>query len=389
MTDDFPEPVEEVEKIEPEKLKEKIENGENMLLLDVRAESEHEEWTIDAGEGEIINEPYFELLEGLPKDFKEELRGEDREVIVICAKGGSSEYIASMIKEDLGLDIKNLKEGMNGWAEIYEKQTHQLGDGKLIQYMRPSSGCLAYMVKSQGEAAIIDPLRTFSDEYIEESEELKYAIDTHIHADHVSGVRRLGESEETTPVIPEAVRERGVTYIDDVKTVGDGETLQVGDIEIKAIHTPGHTTGMTSYLINEEVLATGDGLFVESVARPDLEKGDDGAPRQAGQLYETLQEKILTLDDDIYIAPGHFSDSAEKTDGAYMRKIGELKKEMDPLSYGGEEFVDFILEDMPPRPSNYRDVIATNLGKQEATDKEAFEMELGPNNCAATQDSMA
>ncbi len=389
MTEDFPEPVEDVEKITPENLKEKLDNGEDLLLLDVRAENEHKEWSIDPKQGEIVNKPYFELLEGLPEDFKNEIKNEEREIVVICAKGGSSEYIASLIKQDLELDIKNLKEGMNGWANIYEKETFELEHGKLVQYMRPSSGCLAYLVKSKGEAAVIDPLRTFSDTYLEDSEELKYAVDTHIHADHISGVRKLGEKEETTPIIPEAARERDVNYIDDVKTLEDGEKLQVGEIEIEAIHTPGHTTGMTSYLIDEEVLATGDGLFVESVARPDLEKGDDGAPKQAGQLYETLQEKILALDNDIYIAPGHFSDSAERKDGMYMRTIGELKEEMEPLSYDGEEFVDFILEDMPPRPANYQDVIATNLGKQKATDEEAFEMELGPNNCAATQDSMA
>lgn len=389
MTEDFPEPVEDVEKITPENLKEKLDNGEDLLLLDVRAENEHKEWSIDPKQGDIVNKPYFELLEGLPEDFKNEIKNEEREIVVICAKGGSSEYIASLIKQDLELDIKNLKEGMNGWANIYEKETFELEHGKLVQYMRPSSGCLAYLVKSEGEAAVIDPLRTFSDTYLEDSEELKYAVDTHIHADHISGVRKLGEKEETTPIIPEAARERDVNYIDDVKTLEDGEKLQVGEIEIEAIHTPGHTTGMTSYLIDEEVLATGDGLFVESVARPDLEKGDDGAPKQAGQLYETLQEKILALDNDIYIAPGHFSDSAERKDGMYMRTIGELKEEMEPLSYDGEEFVDFILEDMPPRPANYQDVIATNLGKQKATDEEAFEMELGPNNCAATQDSMA
>ncbi|MFB6115661.1 MAG: MBL fold metallo-hydrolase [Candidatus Nanohalobium sp.] len=389
MMDEFPEPEEDVEKIKPEELKEKIENGEDILLLDVRAENEHEEWSIDPREGEIVNRPYFELIEGLPEDFRAQFEDEDREIVVICAKGGSSEYISSLMKQELDVDVKNLKEGMNGWASIYEKETFDLENGELVQYMRPSSGCLAYMVKSQGEAAVIDPLRTFSDKYVEDSEELKYAIDTHIHADHISGVRKLGHREETTPVIPEAARERDVTYIDDVKTVEGGENLKVGDVEIEAIHTPGHTTGMTSYLIGGEALATGDGLFVESVARPDLEKGDDGAPKQAGQLYETLQEEVLALDDDIYVAPGHFSDASEKEKGLYMKTIGDLKEDMAPLSYDGEEFVDFVLEDMPPRPANYQDVIATNLGKQEATDEEAFEMELGPNNCAATQDSMA
>ncbi len=374
--------------ITPENLKQQIADGEEFLIIDIRPSSDFEEWSIDPGNGEILNISRSEL-EGEVSSELEKKAEDASPVIVTCAKGESSKPVARSLDQELETEAKILEDGMEGWATIYEKESFELENGELVQYRRPSSGCLAYLVKSEEEAAVIDPLRSFTDTYIEDSEELKYAIDTHIHADHISGVRDLGERDETTPVIPEASRDRDVQYIDEVETVEDGETLQVGDVEIKAVHTPGHTTGMTSYLIDGKALATGDGLFVESVARPDLEKGDDGAPDQAAMLYETLQEKILSMDDDVYIAPGHFSDSAEKHEGLYMRKVGELKEEMEPLSYSKEEFVDFILEDMPPRPSNYQDVISTNLGKQSVSDKEAFEMELGPNNCAATEESMA
>ncbi len=390
MTDDFPEPVEEVEKIEPEELKQKIDEGEDLLLVDVRAENEYSQWNIDPGNGEIINEPYFDLLDGINERLKKKLEGENREIIIICAKGGSSEYIASKIKEDTGLNVKNLAEGMNGWAEIYESETFELENGELIQYHRPSSGCLGYMVKSGGVSAVIDPLRSFTERYVADADgELKYAIDTHIHADHVSGVRKLGERKETTPVIPEASRDRGVEYIDDVKSIEDSETLIVGDIEIKAIHTPGHTTGMTSYLIDDEVMLTGDGLFIGSVARPDLEKGDEGAEKQAEQLYNSLQEQILTLSDDVYVGAAHLSDGSEaNNNGLYMKTIGEIKNDLSPLSYSREDFVDYIISDMPPRPANYDKIIPTNKGEREASDEEAFEMELGPNNCAATKGKM-
>jgi glyoxylase-like metal-dependent hydrolase (beta-lactamase superfamily II)/rhodanese-related sulfurtransferase len=390
MTDDFPEPVEEVEKVEPEELKQKIDEGENLLLVDVRAENEYSQWNIDPGNGEIINEPYFNLLDGINDSLKKKLEGENREIIVICAKGGSSEYIASKIKEDTGLNAKNLAEGMNGWAEIYESETFELENGKLIQYHRPSSGCLGYMVKSEGVSAVIDPLRSFTERYAEDADgELKYAIDTHIHADHVSGVRKIGERDETTPVIPEASRKRSIEYIDDVKPIEDGETLVVGNIEIKAIYTPGHTTGMTSYLIDDEVILTGDGLFTDSVARPDLEKGHEGAEKQAEQLYESLKEKILSLPDNVYVGAAHLSNGSEaNSDGLYMKTVGEIKTELDPLSYSREDFVDYILSDMPPRPANYDKIIPTNKGEREVSDEEAFEMELGPNNCAATKGKM-
>lgn len=390
MTDDFPEPAEEVEKIEPEELKQKIDEGEDLLLVDVRAENEYSQWSIDPENGEIVNEPYFNLIDGINDSLKKKLEGENREIIVICAKGGSSEYIASKIKEDTGLNAKNLSEGMNGWAEIYESEKFELENGELIQYHRPSSGCLGYMVKSGEASAVIDPLRSFTERYVEDADgDLKYAIDTHIHADHVSGIRKLGERKETTPVIPEASRNRGTEYIDDVKSIEDGETLVVGDIEIKAIYTPGHTTGMTSYLIDGEVILTGDGLFIDSVARPDLEKGDEDAEKQAEQLYDSLKEKILSLPEDVYAGAAHLSEGSEpNSDGLYMKTIGEIKTELDPLSYSREDFVDYILSDMPPRPANYDKIIPTNKGEREASDEEAFEMELGPNNCAATKGKM-
>ncbi len=391
MSQDFPEPIENVEKVKPQELKEKIENGKEFILLDVRAENEHEEWAIGLENGEVHNHPYFSLLDGLTDELKKKLQNESREVIVVCAKGGSSEYIASLIKDELQVDAKNLEEGMNGWAKIYETEKLDLENGELIQYRRPSSGCLAYMIKSNGEAAVIDPLRAFTDRYLDDASDsiLKYAIDTHIHADHLSGIRKLGERKETEAVIPEASRGRGVTYIDNVKSVKDREKLHVGDLEVEAIHTPGHTTGMTSYLIDNEAVLTGDGLFIESVARPDLEKGDEGAETQAKQLYESLQNKILTLSDDVYVGAAHLSDGAEpQENGLYMKTIGAIKNDLEPLSYSKEDFVDYILSDMPPRPANYDKIIPTNLGEETASDDEAFEMELGPNNCAATKGGM-
>jgi glyoxylase-like metal-dependent hydrolase (beta-lactamase superfamily II) len=145
---------------------------------------------------------------------------------------------------------------------------------------------------------------------------------------------------------------------------------------------------MTSYRV-DEFLFTGDGLFTESVARPDLEDGDEGAPDAAAMLYETLQERVLTLPDETVVAPAHFSDAATPAeDGSYTATLGELRSRMDALSMDREDFVEYILSDMPPRPANYEDIIATNMGHQSADDDEAFELELGPNNCAASRDAM-
>ncbi|MXR21701.1 MBL fold metallo-hydrolase [Halobacterium bonnevillei] len=392
--DDFPTPDVDVETIDPERLKDRIDSGETVTLLDTRMSSDYEEWRIDDDNVTSINVPYFEFLEDDVDDDVLDQIPDDREVTVLCAKGGASEYVAGTLVER-GYDVNHLEDGMNGWASIYEavEVTDYDGDGTLLQYQRPSSGCLGYFLYDDGEAAIIDPLRAFTDRYLDDAADLgvdlTYAIDTHVHADHISGVRDL-EAEGAEGVIPEAAVDRGVTYADELTTAEDGDTFDVGDATIEAVYTPGHTTGMTSYLVDDSLLATGDGLFIESVARPDLEEGDEGAPEAARMLYESLQERVLTLPDDTLIGGAHFSDAAEPADdGTYTAPIGQLVDEMDALTMDEQEFVDLILSDMPPRPANYEDIIATNLGQNEVDDEEAFTLELGPNNCAASQESLA
>ncbi|AGB17524.1 Zn-dependent hydrolase, glyoxylase [Halovivax ruber XH-70] len=391
---DLPELDVEIESIEPSELKAQIDDGEQVTLLDTRMESEYDEWKIDGETVESINVPYFEFLDDEIDDDVLAQVPDDREVTVLCAKGGSSEYVAGVLKER-GYETNHLEDGMNGWARIYERVevSRYDGAGTLYQYQRPSSGCLGYLLVDGDEAAVVDPLRAFTTRYLDDADELDadltYAIDTHIHADHISGVRAL-DDEGVEGVIPEASVDRGVTYADELTLAADGDEFAVGDATIETVSTPGHTSGMTSYLFDDSLLATGDGLFIESVARPDLEEGDDGAPEAAGQLYDSLQERVLTLPDDTLIGGAHFSDAADPAaDGTYTAPIGQLEDEMDALTMAKDDFIELILSDMPPRPANYEDIIPTNLGQQAATDDEAFELELGPNNCAASQESLA
>ncbi|MFD1572449.1 MBL fold metallo-hydrolase [Halorubrum laminariae] len=381
---------ENVELVTPERLKERIDSGEDVFVLDVRSGDDFEEWHIESENVEIVNYPYFQLLDGIPRDLLADLPDE-RKITVLCAKGGSSEMIAENLRAE-GFDVNHLERGMKGWARIYEYTELDVdSDATIAQYQRPSSGCLAYLVVSDGEAAVIDPLRAFADDYVRDARtlgaELTYALDTHIHADHISGIREIAERTDATPVVPAAAAARGVAYDHQYEPVEDGDTLTVGDTEIDVLHTPGHTTGMTAYKVGN-VLFTGDGLFTESVARPDLE--DPGAVRDAARtLYESLTETVLTQPDETVIAPAHFSESATPNeDGTYTAVLGELRNAMDALSVDEAAFVEFIVSDMPPRPANYEEIIAANLGQESPDDEEAFELELGPNNCAASETAL-
>ncbi len=202
---DFPTPDVEIESVTPDELKARIDAGENVTLLDARMESDYE-WRVDGENVESINVPYFQFLDEELDDDVLAAVPDDREVTVLCAKGGASEFVAGSLAER-GYDVNHLEEGMNGWARIYERVEVERydGSGTLYQYQRPSSGCLGYLVADGDEAAVIDPLRAFTDRYLEDADELdvdlQYAIDTHIHADHISGVRNLVE-EDVEGVIP-------------------------------------------------------------------------------------------------------------------------------------------------------------------------------------------
>jgi glyoxylase-like metal-dependent hydrolase (beta-lactamase superfamily II) len=391
--EDFPEPAADVESVPPNELQRRVDGGEEVTILDTRSPSDFQEWHIDGPNVEIVNVPYYEFI---GEDVDEALLArvpDGKPLVVLCAKGYASEFVAGELVE-AGREVVHLADGMNGWARIYERRevTGYDGPGTVYQYQRPSSGCLGYLLVSDGEAAVVDPLRVFTDRYLADADELGadlvYALDTHIHADHISGVRDL-DAEGVTGVVPENAVPRGVTYAAKLETAADGDVFDVGQATVEAVYTPGHTSGMTSYLLGDRLLATGDGLFVESVARPDLEEGDEGAPAAARQLHETLHERVLPLGEDVLIGGAHYSDAAEPAaDGTYTAPLGELVERMDALSVDTEEFVDIVLADMPPRPANYQDIIATNLGQRSAGDDEAFELELGPNNCAASQDAL-
>jgi len=384
---EFPETETNVEPTSAESLKRRIDAGDRVTLLDTRAQSDFEEWHINGDNVTTVNVPYFEFLDGIDDELVTDIPT-DEPVVVTCAKGKSSEFVAGLLA-DAGYSTSHLADGMRGWAQLYEHTDVELSTDTLVrQYRRPSSGCLAYLVVNEGTAAIVDPLRVFVDRYVADAADLdadiKYVFDTHIHADHVSGLRELAAATGATAVLPAAAADRGVTYTEDVRTVREGETITVGGATLFVRATPGHTSGMTTYRVDDELALTGDTLFIDSVARPDLEEGDAGARAAAEQLHETLHERLLTLPGETLVAPAHFGSTTKpRSDDAYLASLDDLHDELDLLGLDRETFVERVLEDMPPRPANYEDIIATNLGRASADDDEAFTMELGPNNCAA------
>lgn len=171
----------------------------------------------------------------------------------------------------------------------------------------------AYFIASNGEAAVVDPLRDV-DTYIEMAEErgvkIKYIFETHFHADFVSGHLDLAKKTGATIVYGPDTRAGFNPYV-----AKDGEVFNIGKLQVKAIHTPGHTLESTCYLLSDEAGAeycifTGDTLFVGDVGRPDLFSGNLSKEELAGFMYESLNNKLKTLNDNIIVYPAHGPGSA-------------------------------------------------------------------------------
>jgi len=227
------------------------------------------------------------------------------------------------------------------------------------------TSCLAqgaYYVESNGDAAIIDPLRE-TQPYIEIAKEhntkIKYVFETHFHADFVSGHIDLAKKSGATIVFGPRAK---TDY--DIHSATDGEAFKLGDITIKAIHTPGHTLESTCYLLidengNDHALFSGDTLFLGDVGRPDLAiKSDLTKEDLAGMLYESLREKIMVLEDDVIVYPAHGAGSAcgKKMSKETVGTIGEQKKTNYALreDMTKQEFVNEVLDGIAPPPQYFQ-----------------------------------
>lgn len=227
------------------------------------------------------------------------------------------------------------------------------------------TGCLAqgaYYIESNGEAAIIDPLREVQP-YIDLAESrgarIKYILETHFHADFVSGHLTLAE-KTGAPIIygPNADPEFNATIAE------DGQVFQLGDVRIKVLHTPGHTMESTCYLLldeqgKEHALFSGDTLFLGDVGRPDLaQKAADMTQEQLAEtLYDSLRTKIMTLPDETIVYPGHGAGSAcgKNMSKETVGSIGDQKANNYALraDMTKEEFVKEVTDGLMPPPAYF------------------------------------
>ena len=353
-------------------------DAEELFVLDVRNRDDYEEWQIEGSHNLPI---YDELLSSDFSTLEDNLDQipSDEEIVVVCVGGITSARAADFLRER-GYDAQSMTNGMNGWGQVHRPYEVN-GVENVVQVVRPGTGCISYLVHDGNQGVVVDP-SLYIGEYLsladEHDVEIVGAVDTHAHADHISGARRLaGELD-----VPYYLHGDDAGKLDRFERIENGDTIEVGDRELDVIHTPGHTPGSISFEL-EDSLLSGDTLFLRSVGRPDLEGNADAEVREAAdQLFGSLDD-LVDRDGDVTVLPGHFSDESIRP---LATDLGTLRENNELLGYvvdgERESFVETIVESLSDEPANYNRIKSINWG-EEQPDGEAASLELGPNNCAA------
>lgn len=239
------------------------------------------------------------------------------------------------------------------------------------QLLNDSTACASYLFgcKSKSQFAVVDPHVDLVDEYMGLAESQGIPIvavfETHVQADHVSGLPALVERTGATAYLPEGA---GVAF--DHVPLAHGRVVDLGNTEVKALATPGHAPAHHAYLVTDHVRGdepwfalTGDSLLIGDAGRPDLHAGDAGSSEDlARALHRSLHEILLTLPDHVLLYPAHYSGSVcgRGLSANPVSSVGFERRSNPLLSLAEDEFVTALLKDIPPAPPDQVAIAAAN-----------------------------
>ena len=379
--------------ISPELLRLRL-REDGLTLIDTRPEESFEAWHIPGA----VNFPYSTDDDSVDVPALEEHTGVSPgdDIATICAKGISSYDFARALEEHGHEEVSVAQDGMEGWSQLYELVSIPTVATSLeiFQIQRVAKGCLGYVIGSPTarEAIVVDPTR-HTDEFTrvaaDDDMEITHVIDTHIHADHISGGPAIAEETGATYHLPSGALDREIDL--EFVPLERNDVLTLGEIDLKAIHTPGHTAEAISLLVGAEAVLTADTLFTDGVGRTELQFGEANAEAGARSLFHSIHGSLLTLPDGVSILPGHFASEDPgvlgDVDDPIMTTVQDARTELPLLQLEEEDFVDRVTASIPEKPPNYDRMMAINTGREPPEDEsEATELELGPNRCAAAAD---
>jgi glyoxylase-like metal-dependent hydrolase (beta-lactamase superfamily II) len=359
---------------------------QDFTILDVRTEEEFEKFKVEAPYVKPLNIPYIDFT--LDEDAMSERVPKGKSVRVVCSKEGSAKYVAEILMNHGFDDVLYLQGGIKTWGNaLVPKLIVSKNDYRFYQFIRPGKGSCSYGLVCNGEMMVFDPSRNVDFyKHFAEQQNVKIVkiFETHLQADYISGSQRLSKDTGAAILCHENdFNGAGFSF----KPINHGDTIRFtqGGPNVKIVHTPGHTLGSTSYLIDDAYILTGDIMFISSVGRPDL---GGKADEWAKILFNTLKNVIGSLNPSIFVLPAHYLDWAEANqDGIFMRTIKEIK-DRNAHIYGLEneaDFTKFIKDNMRDQPEVYARIRKFNAGLSSEDLDEQEIMDIGKHECAASK----
>lgn len=329
------------------------------------------------------NVPVYRVMEELEDEAARTLE----DAIVICGQGNGSELVAEEFG-DLGKRVRSLEGGTDAWNRLLVpfEITGLPAPVRVWQFQRPAKACLSYVVGVPGERCIVvDPTRQpqpYLDLAAEHAMTVTHVVDTHVHADHVSGGPALAADLGVEYHLPPEDAGGVVPWPNRPLREGDLLDLGAAEVRVMSMHLPGHTPGTIALLVSDAVLLVGDTVFVRGLGRPDL---TGQAEELARDLFRSVHERLRPLDPRTLIAPAHWSSSEEiNGDGLVVTTLEDVFTATLLNERAMERFVEEIVTSLPAAPDFYDTIRAVNAGKLAPPEDEVDLLDVGKNQCAAS-----
>jgi len=359
---------------------------EDVIVLDVRNEEDFGRFSVEGPfPFDMVNVPYFDFME--EEDASVAKVSYDKPVKVVCAKEGSAQYVGEILMNHGFKDVAFLTGGIKTWGNMLtpKRINPESDDYALYQFIRPAKASCNYGLLYKGEMVNFDPSRNYDFYHsFSDSQNVKIVrtFETHLQADYISGSKKIADVTGAE-IMANAGDFKDASF--QYSGVKDGESYSVGGDgpEIKVLHSPGHTPGSTSYIIDDKYFITGDTVFILSVGRPDL---GGKAEEWSVMLFDTLTNKVQNLDKKLKVLPGHFMDWNEANDSLlFVENLGEvIHRNASIFKIDTPEiFTQYIMDNMRKSPEIYGEIRKVNVGWLDVDMNEADIMDLGKNECVA------
>ena len=370
--------------ISPIDLFHEIAQGRVSEILDVRNMDEFEASRVEGSRPvPTRNVPVYRVFEELEDEAAKTLEG----AVVVCGQGNGSELVAEEF-EALGVRTRSLEGGTDAWNRLLVpvEITGLPDEVRVWQFQRPAKACLSYVVGVPGQSCVIvDPTRQpqpYLDVAKEHGMTVTHVVDTHVHADHISGGPALAAELGVEYHLPPEDAGGVVPFPN--RPLRDGDVLDLGSAQVRvmSMHLPGHTPGTIALLVSDKVLLVGDTVFVRGLGRPDL---TGQAEELARDLFRSCHERLRPLDPGTIIAPAHWTTSEEiDADGLVVTTLEDVFTATLLNERAIERFVEEIVTSLPAAPDFYDTIRRVNAGRLTPPDDEIEILDVGRNQCAAS-----